>query len=253
MVNQNKAVENHIEVSEETDLNGEEITVLSLPRGGTRVSVSKLKELYLHQHKSLDEVADQLSTSTTSVIRLMDAAGIPRRKGAEANKRRLDEIRNRDYTDESTLREMYNEKGMSVSEISDEFDVGYGAIKYWLKKNGIETRNNGYRVPQFTMTYSNRMGYPVMKGCDGQAISIHRLVMVANGEDPHDVYGDTSKNVHHRNGFKCDNRPQNLELVDRREHGRKHSSKAHYNQKWTDDDLEAAVKFILNPGQYLLE
>jgi hypothetical protein len=50
------------------------------------------------------------------------------------------------------------------------------------------------------------------------SVGIHRLVMVA--ERGFDAVAD--KHVHHKNGVRWDNRPENLELLSRTEHAERH-------------------------------
>lgn len=47
------------------------------------------------------------------------------------------------YKDEETMRELYVDKQMSITDIAERFDVGSTTIEQWLNKHGIERRDTG--------------------------------------------------------------------------------------------------------------
>jgi hypothetical protein len=62
------------------------------------------------------------------------------------------------------------------------------------------------------------------EACEGRERYVyeHQLVAIADGADPYKVFSDGRFHVHHRNRIRCDNRRENLELVDGDEHGEYH-------------------------------
>lgn len=46
----------------------------------------------------------------------------------------------KEYRDETTLRELYKDKQLSIGEIAEELDSDRSVIWYWLEKHGIERR-----------------------------------------------------------------------------------------------------------------
>ena len=77
-------------------------------------------------------------------------------------------------------------------------------------------------------------------------VSVHQLIAIANGEDPHQVFS-SKYNIHHENGCKLDNRHDNIELLDASEHGRIHAGI--HKGPYTHKDLLALVAVFLNPSQ----
>lgn len=57
-----------------------------------------------------------------------------------------------------------------------------------------------------------------------RAVYVHQLVAIANGADPERVFSGGAFQIHHRDGVHWHNVQSNLELVDAREHGRRHGS-----------------------------
>jgi len=68
---------------------------------------------------------------------------------------------------------------------------------------------------------------------DTKRVYVHQLLAIAEGADPYDLFvGDYE--VHHPNGIKWDNRPENIEVVSPREHGEKHDVWG--DKPWRDAD-----------------
>lgn len=234
-------------------LDGDFAEVIRLPRTGVTTTASELEELYFEEEMSVIDLAEHFDCSVSSVLRLCDMAGIVRRSHEEARELRSAKIRERDYADPEELERLHHEEGLRLSEIGELFGMTSTGISYWFQEHDIPTNGSGYEIPYFTLSYdaeSGYGGYPVWGGCDGDYIPVHRLVLVAEGEDPAKVFGNNEYNVHHRNGHKCDNRPSNLELVHRQKHGRKHSTAGRFTKKWTDDDILSVIRLMLNPLEF---
>jgi hypothetical protein len=87
-------------------------------------------------------------------------------------------------------------------------------VSRWCDRHGIDTRkanfekhgchhfNDGYEI--FSSSYDD----------ERDVVPIHRLVMVSEVGYTEVV----DKDVHHKNGVPWDNRPENLALMDRKEH-----------------------------------
>ena len=241
---------------DQTTLDGDFANVLSRPRADVKTTESQLREWYIEQRLSIAEVADKLDTSQTTVLRLMDEVGIDRRSGVEANKKRLENIRSREYSDPENLRELHHKRGMSVAAIAEKYDMTRNGIKYWFDKHDIDVRSNIYEIPEWTMSPHRdrpRFGYPVWKGCDGDTIPVHILSVIAGGADPHKVFAE-EYNVDHLNRHPVDSRPENLELLTRSEHGRREAKRnLEYASDFSKNDLKFAIRFMLNPAKYLDE
>lgn len=206
------------------------------------VSEKKLRQLYCEMGLSIEEIRKRLSIGRGPLSDLFDEYGINKRSSHEQYCINNDtRYRNKDF-----LIEMYIENEKSMGEIAEMCDCSNSTISNWLEKHDIDKREEAV---DFWLGGRETQGleYPMLTklGCsEVRYLFEHHLVMIAQGCDPEKVFGDNKYNVHHRNGHKCDNRPSNLEMVNRRKHGKKHSHKT-WN-KWSDDDLEYAINFMLD-------
>jgi len=55
-----------------------------------------------------------------------------------------------------------------------------------------------------------------------RSVSVHQLVAIADGADPHKVFSDGAFHIHHRDGVEWHNAPSNLTVVDAGDHARRH-------------------------------
>jgi len=224
------------------DVLNEPCEVVESKRAGVHTTAKELHRLYSEEENSMKEIGEKFGCGETTVLRLMDEAGIDRRSPGR------DHYAHKKYRDEDWLRSRFVEEGKSTSEIAKECDVTSNCINVWI--NEFDLRDEITRTCEFKFTGdSNHEGYPLWgKTGTSDYLQVHRLVAIADGADPYDVFGDDQQHVHHRNGFKCDNRPENLELVNTRTHGKYHSPDA---VQWTDDDLEFVIRAMLNPSKYI--
>jgi len=93
-----------------------------------------LREKYIDERKSPDEMTDDFNCSRTTLYKWLNEYGLVEE---------LDELKDRPWRDADRLRELYVEKEMSVFEAADELGCSGSAVQRNLKKHGIETREVG--------------------------------------------------------------------------------------------------------------
>lgn len=216
-----------------------------------------MRELYVEQHLSSIDIAEELGCEKSTVLRWLDRHGIDTR---ERNSEK------HPWHDEQRLREMYFEQEMDQYEIADALGCDQVTIAKWFQKHDIETnwepvtklRDEDWLRQKYIeeglsqhkiadeigcsqMTVSRwchkhgietrranyekygshrfQDGYEVFSS-SGDRVLVHRLIMVA--EEGFDAV--VGMDVHHQNEVKWDNRPENLKLMDPAEHISHHRS-----------------------------
>lgn len=210
---------------------------------GVATTAAELKRMYVEEEMTVAEIAKELGVSNTTAYRFMDEAGIDRRNPSDYHVPQK-------YCNEEWLREQFVHLERSTGEIADDFGLTSNAILYWVRKFELEDELP-IKCDFYLSGISSTRGYPTWTatGKGGPAhMLVHRLVVIAHGADPYEIFGDNNLQVHHRNGFKCDNRPCNLEVIDAKTHGRHHTPDS---VKWTDDDLECVVRFMMDPAEFM--
>ena len=164
-----------------------------------------------------------------------------------------EEDKKKKYQDKEWLEKNFVKGDKSKKDLAEECGCSVSTIRNWLSRFGLVEKEKEYRkYCRFNFgTYKLTEGYPTWsatgKNADKGHLRVHRLVAIADGKDPEKVFSEDFQ-VHHRNGFKIDNRPENLELVDPRTHGKYHSPDS---VRWTDDDIEYVMKAMLNPQNFI--
>lgn len=140
---------------------------------------------------------------------------------------------------EETLRELYVGRRMRTKDIARELDTTKKTIRKTLNTYGIEQRDRWEEQHRAFLTepasYRTREdGYERWSNTsDGETfhVYVHRLLAAAE-------YGFGAvdgKQVHHLNGVPWDNRPENIELIDRSTHGEMHAI-----ERWHGKDTARA-------------
>ena len=111
--------------------------------------------------------------------------------------------------------EMYVVKNMTQKEIADELGVSKATVSRRMDKYDIEAGYNGSLHPHFDFDD----GYPIVSARTSNGrkqFYLHRLTAFAHFDGSLDEFA--GKQVHHRNKHKCDSRPDNLEVLSKRQH-----------------------------------
>ena len=189
-----------------------------------------LKEQW-YSAESLGEIADKCGVSNSTITTWARRFDLPHFNDA------------RPYNDPETLKEMYHEKGMSLSEMAEQFSCTDGWIAQKMEEFGIERRtlskaqHNANPSAQF---YTHPKGYELVasENADGNVgrCSVHQLVAIANGAEPARIFDGKNTIVYHRNGIKWDNRPENLEVMTNSEHAKMHYEQGDTNPHKTEPE-----------------
>ena len=115
------------------------------------------------------------------------------------------------YADPGQLRELYHEQGYSLREIADELRCHYTTVHQYMEKHGIERRDANYNPEksQYATFTMHTAGYELWVD-NSDTLLVHRLVAVAT----HGFDAVCDGIIHHENGIKWDNRPENLTVCD---------------------------------------
>jgi len=135
------------------------------------------------------------------------------------------------WDDERVLRTLYYDELMSMQQIADELDCSSDTVERRMKEFDLDRRkapDDPTRPPCHTFNpYSEEVGAVYEKAycrIDGELYQaqIHRLIAVGHGLlDPEEFF-DNSVLIHHKTEHGLDNRPDNLERMDRGDHIRHH-------------------------------
>jgi transposase-like protein len=109
------------------------------------------------------------------------------------------------------------QNGESSTSIAERFNCSDDAVRDTLKKAGVKIRKRGTPPAPLGTKKTNSRGYVYVMTNDSWRPE-HRVVMESK-------IGSTlspNEHVHHENEDRSDNSPDNLEILDRSEHGRKH-------------------------------
>lgn len=126
----------------------------------------------------------------------------------------------------------HHERGIAVAAISEQFGIPRDGLMQAFDKLGVERDGRGRTYASYRTNYN---GYESWRSNDPDGVErlmkVHRLVAVAE----HGVDEVTGKHIHHKNGVPWDNRPENLEVVEEREH-----LQEHYNER----EIDEAGRFV---------
>lgn len=136
-----------------------------------------------------------------------------------------------------TLQKLYVERGMTLREVAAELGTVNTTIKKWMDCHGIETRSRGESNRATHPNYrTEENGYETaIDSSSKKRVQIHRLVVIANGADPHELFS-RAKEVHHGAGPEksttpWDNRPGNLSVLPSTVHSKHHNPPVHSPKK----------------------
>lgn len=149
-----------------------------------------------------------------------------------------------EYRNEAWLRHQYWELGKTTNDIAEICDIDRSNVVRWMDRHDIETRDvsdyDGHELTKKARRARRRVGASYRTNTNGyetwrskdpngkhRAMKVHRLLAIAE----FGVEAVKGKHVHHKNGIKWDNRPDNIELATNSEH-----LKEHYKEREIDEN-----------------
>lgn len=95
---------------------------------------NRLRKLYVEQKLSSMDLAERFGVSDATIRNNLQANDIPIRSTQESHRAKApDELRDGD-----TLRRLYTDDNLTVSEIADRVDVSFSTVIEWMNRHGIK-------------------------------------------------------------------------------------------------------------------
>jgi transposase len=113
------------------------------------------------------------------------------------------------WQNEEILRELRQQYGLSTYEIADKLGCSHGTVHRWLKRFDIKDPVGYFTTPD--------KGYEKWRAGES-SVYVHRLLAVSE----YGVDEVKDKVVHHVNGVPWDNRPENIEVLQKSDHHTEH-------------------------------
>jgi len=181
------------------------------------------KERYVEKDMSISEMAEESGGAVSTIHQWLNRHGID-------TSCTLDE--DHPANDKERLRKMHHDNGLSVNKMALELDVSRSAIKNRLDKFGIERDYHKDPNSAGTLQHDGN-GYELFNAGNNGRVRIHRLVACLEN-DPNEIFG-SNKHVHHENGVKWDNRPENLSVETPGKHRQIHQEKKNKQKPYADE------------------
>lgn len=140
------------------------------------------------------------------------------------------------YRDADVLCYFYWDSELSTRDVGDKLGVCADTISNWLDETDLGARTEDWntRVERATFDPADKGGHEHWKADDPdgttRTVGVHRLLAVADGADPEDVFADDA-HTHHRTGIPWLNIEGGVEVLSRSEH-----NAVHREGEWTEED-----------------
>lgn len=156
------------------------------------------------------------------------------------------------YKDPEKLRRLYYDKELSTVDIAELAGVSTSTISNWMEKFGINRRDRieavknkrSKRPATRGMTGEGYMQWVSQYDCERDSVRACRLLAVSE-------YGFEAvkdRHVHHKNGIRWLDYPDNIELLEPKEHLRKHSAGSDNPQSKLKDEEVEKIKALAEDG-----
>lgn len=189
---------------------------------------SWLRSQYWDKGRTLKDMGEECGVSRSTITDWMDKYGIERRSNSDAQQP------DGKYTQEQWLRKQYVTEERSLHDIAAECGVTAATVLKWARRFDIERRGTAEHLENNSVAFQisdSDLGrlpggwirYGVKIGERYKQVKEHQLVAIREGADPHKVFSGGEFHVHHKNGIRWDNRPENLELMDGGKHIQHHT------------------------------
>jgi len=162
-----------------------------------------LREQYVERGRTATDIADECGVVYQTISRWCKKFGI------DVESTGIDD------DTESEIVRLIEDTSLPQTEIADRVGVSDATVTRVKQSNDVERHYDGHVYSSWDPRGYERIEYRYT-GDRVAELRIHRLVAVA--QKGHDLFDE--KIVHHKNGIKWDNRPENLEVMTRAEHQR---------------------------------
>lgn len=134
----------------------------------------------------------------------------------------------KEYHKKEVLEELYLERRRSSSWIADKYGLDSSYVLELLERHGIERRGLSEAFSQARAfnevpLFVDGRGYKFWQDRTkrkADKLYVHRLLAVSE----YGIEAVKERDVHHKNSIQWDNRPNNIEVLTKEEHGKIHST-----------------------------